>query len=65
MATPCSFISSLSEAALKKAKIELNEDPNTRDQVILDLRKAIEEKEGNHVYHVINHVICVSQAQKN
>ena len=47
MASPGEFVSSLNEDTLKKARTELNEDPDKRDEVLLDFKKAIEENEGN------------------
>lgn len=42
---------------LEKAKRELNEDPETREQVIQDLRELIEGKEST-IYS--NHMMCVN-----
>ena len=41
-----SWNSSIDGETLEKAKRELNEDPETREQAINDMRKAIEEKES-------------------
>ena len=41
-----SWSSSIDCETLEKAKRELNEDPETREQAINDMRKAIEEKES-------------------
>ena len=40
------FVSSLSEESLIKAKAELNEDPSNRDVAIHQLRDSIIDKEG-------------------
>lgn len=39
-------VSSLSGEALEKAKQELNEDPDGREESISELRRKIEELEG-------------------
>ena len=41
-----SWSSSIDGETLEKAKRELNEDPETREQAINDIIKAIEEKES-------------------
>ena len=41
-----SWSSSIDGETLEKAKRELNEDPETREQAINDMIKAIEEKES-------------------
>ena len=41
-----SWSSSIDGETLEKAKRELNEDPETREQAINDMRKAIEKKES-------------------
>ena len=40
------FASSLTPESLEKAKKELNEDPDTRDDAIRKLRESISNKEG-------------------
>lgn len=44
MASPTE--SSLKASSLEKAKVELNEDPATRNDAILELKEAILSKEG-------------------
>ena len=51
MASPGDFVSSLSEDTLKKARNELKEDPDKRDEVLLHFKKAIEDNEGNPALH--------------
>ena len=62
MASPGEFVPSLSEDTLKKARNELKEDPDKRDQVLLDFKKAIEDSEGNPWCNSITSYILDSQS---
>ena len=54
-----SWSSSIDGETLEKAKRELNEDPETREQAINDMIKAIEEKESEKREREAVNLFCI------